>query len=62
MEVLRKLNIVPDLVVGHSVGENGCAYADGCLSLEQAVLVSYARGIASVSTKTVKGMMAAVGK
>lgn len=61
VEVLKKLNIVPDLILGHSVGENGCAYVDGCLTLEQAVLVSYNRGIASTSTKTIKGMMAAIG-
>ncbi|KAK7602862.1 hypothetical protein V9T40_006836 [Parthenolecanium corni] len=62
VEVLKKLNIVPDIILGHSVGENGCAYADECLTLEQAVLVSYNRGVASKSIKTIKGMMAAVGK
>lgn len=43
------------------MGENACAYADGCLTLEQAVLASYERGMASINTKTIKGMMAAVG-
>ncbi|KAK7602865.1 hypothetical protein V9T40_006839, partial [Parthenolecanium corni] len=62
VEVLKKLNIVPGLILGHSVGEMGCAYADGCITLEQAVLGSYARGIASTSIKTIRGMMAAVGQ
>ncbi|KAK7571973.1 hypothetical protein V9T40_014445 [Parthenolecanium corni] len=62
VEVLKKLNIVPNLILGHSVGEMGCAYADGCITVEQAVLGSYARGIASTSTKTIRGMMAAVGQ
>lgn len=44
------------------MGENACAYADGCLSLEQAVLSSYARGLASIETETIKGMMAAIGR
>lgn len=59
---MKKLNIVPDLILGHSAGEMGCAYADGCITVEQAVLGSYARGIASTSTKTIRGMMAAVGE
>lgn len=50
------------MILGHSVGENGCAYADGCVTLEQAVLISYSRGTASHTTKLVKGMMAAIGK
>lgn len=50
------------MMLGHSVGENGCAYADGCVTLEQAVLISYSRGTASNTTKLEKGMMAAVGK
>ncbi|XP_065212331.1 fatty acid synthase-like [Planococcus citri] len=62
VEVLKALGIKPDGIIGHSVGENACAYADGCLTLEQAVLSSYARGMASIQTKTIRGMMAAVGK
>lgn len=59
--MIKALGIVPDGIIGHSVGENGCAYADGCLSLEQAVLASWARGVASTEVKTIKGMMAAIG-
>ncbi|XP_065212158.1 fatty acid synthase-like [Planococcus citri] len=62
VEVLKALGIKPDGIIGHSVGENACAYADGCLTLEQAVLSSYARGMASIETETIRGMMAAVGK
>lgn len=41
----------------------GCAYADGTLTPEQAVLIGYARGYACQKAKDelVKGMMAAVG-
>lgn len=62
VEILKVLGIEPDGIIGHSVGENACAYADGCLDLEQAILASWARGIASTETKTIKGMMAAIGK
>lgn len=55
------MGLHPDGIIGHSVGEIGCAYADGCLTLEEAVMSSYARGVSSIEIETVKGMMAAVG-
>ncbi len=61
-EILKLLGIEPDGIIGHSVGENACAYADGCLSLEQAVMASYVRGVASTEVPTIKGMMAAIGE
>lgn len=48
-------------VAGHSLGEIGCAYADGCLTAEEAILMSYCRGYVSFITKFIKGKMAAVG-
>ncbi|KOB71689.1 Uncharacterized protein OBRU01_13331, partial [Operophtera brumata] len=30
---------------GHSVGELGCAYADGCLTAEEMILSAYSRGL-----------------
>lgn len=51
----------PEGIVGHSVGELGCAYADNCLTLEQTILSSYARGKASLESTLIKGMMAAIG-
>lgn len=62
MDVLRELGVEPDGIIGHSVGELGCAYADGCFTAEQTILVAYARGKASVEATLIKGMMAAVGK
>lgn len=46
---------------GHSVGELGCAYADGCFTAEEMILSAYSRGLASIETKLIKGSMAAVG-
>lgn len=60
-DVLKALDIVPDYIVGHSVGELGCAYADGCVTAEEMILSSYSRGLTSVETKVVFGSMAAVG-
>ncbi|XP_034236951.1 fatty acid synthase-like [Thrips palmi] len=60
-DVLRAVGVEPDGMVGHSVGELGCAYADGCITAEQMILAAHARGQATNETKLVPGMMAAVG-
>ncbi|XP_011313292.1 fatty acid synthase [Fopius arisanus] len=61
VDLLTSLGIVPDGIIGHSVGELGCAYADGCFTAEQMVLAAHARGLASIEVDTIKGSMAAVG-
>lgn len=60
-DVLRSLGISPDGMVGHSVGELGCAYADGCFTPEQTVLAAYWRGRSILDTDLTPGQMAAVG-
>lgn len=60
-DVLTHLGIQPDGMIGHSLGELGCAYADGCLTVEQTILCSYWRARSIVDTKLPAGMMAAVG-
>ncbi|RLU17245.1 hypothetical protein DMN91_011314 [Ooceraea biroi] len=61
VDVLTSIGIQPDGIVGHSVGELTCAYADGTVTLEQTVLMAYFRGDAVVSSKLEPGAMAAVG-
>lgn len=51
---------MPNNVIGHSTGELGCAYADGCLTAEQMVLAAYSRGLASIETDTIHRSMSAV--
>ncbi|XP_052748607.1 fatty acid synthase-like [Galleria mellonella] len=60
-DILRELGIVPDNIIGHSVGELGCAYADGCFTTEEMILAAYSRGLVSVQTPFIRGSMAAVG-
>ncbi|KAK5643465.1 hypothetical protein RI129_007310 [Pyrocoelia pectoralis] len=60
-DVLTKLGIDPDGIVGHSVGEVGCAYADGTLTAEQSIMAAYSRGRAILESKLPLGAMAAVG-
>lgn len=61
VDVLKLVGLNPDIIIGHSVGELGCAYADGCLTAEEMVLCAYSRGLASIETKMPRGSMAAVG-
>jgi len=61
-DVLLKLDIIPDGIIGHSFGEIACAFADGCLTTEEAILTSYWRGVVTENDKKIpKGLMAAVG-
>ena len=62
IDVIRSLNIDIAGVVGHSVGELGCAYAEGGLTAEQTVLAGYWRGRAVMEADLPNGAMAAVGK
>ncbi|CAH1402776.1 unnamed protein product [Nezara viridula] len=61
VDILNEIGLVPDGILGHSVGELGCAYADGCFTAEQMILAAYARGKASLDAELIPGMMAAVG-
>lgn len=62
MDLLKKLGIHADGMFGHSLGENGCAYADGCYDTYEALMAAFARGKAIELLKPEKGLMAAVGK
>ncbi|CAG5047033.1 unnamed protein product [Parnassius apollo] len=59
-DVLKTVGIKPDYLVGHGIGEVGCAYADNCLTAEQAILSAYYCGLALSEVPTIKGSMAAV--
>ncbi|XP_069122700.1 fatty acid synthase-like [Argopecten irradians] len=61
VDLLFKMGIKPDGVLGHSVGELGCGYADGSLTAEEAVLAAYWRGRCIQEAKLPPGAMAAVG-
>ncbi|XP_014471165.1 PREDICTED: fatty acid synthase-like [Dinoponera quadriceps] len=61
VDVMTLIGVQPDGIVGHSVGELGCAYADGSFTPEQTVLAAYCRGKAIMEAKLEPGSMAAVG-
>lgn len=43
VNILRVLEVPFDYCIGHSVGELGCAYADGTLTAEQMLLAAYGK-------------------
>ncbi|XP_061706817.1 fatty acid synthase-like [Cydia pomonella] len=60
-DILLELGLVPEKIIGHSMGELGCAYADGCMTAEEVILAAYGRGLVSKQTPFIRGSMAAVG-
>jgi fatty acid synthase len=52
LDVLTSLDIIPDWFIGHSAGEMVCAYADGCLTAEEAIAVAYLRGSSLTEVKS----------
>ncbi|XP_047400181.1 fatty acid synthase isoform X1 [Sciurus carolinensis] len=61
LDLLTSMGLRPDGIVGHSLGEVACGYADGCLSQEEAVLSAYWRGQCIKEAHLPAGSMAAVG-
>ncbi|XP_069511428.1 fatty acid synthase [Ambystoma mexicanum] len=61
IDMLRAMNLEPDGIVGHSVGELACGYADRSLSHEEAILAAYWRGRCIKEADLPPGGMAAVG-
>ncbi|KAM6175935.1 fatty acid synthase [Erethizon dorsatum] len=61
LDLLTSMGLRPDGIIGHSLGEVACAYADGCVSQEEAVLAAYWRGQCVKEASLPSGTMAAVG-
>lgn len=43
--ILKSEGYSPDFMIGHSLGEIGCSYADGCLTEEQCIHISFIRSL-----------------
>lgn len=61
VDILKSLDITPDGIIGHSVGELACAYADGCFTVEETLLTMYWRSQVLTSIEVPAGAMVAVG-
>ncbi|XP_039312737.1 fatty acid synthase [Solenopsis invicta] len=60
VDLLSSVGIVPDLIIGHSIGELICGYADGCLTAEETILLAYFIGLALYESKIINGSMAEI--
>lgn len=61
VDFLRHVDIFPDNVIGHSVGELCCAYADGCLTTKETILFAYHLGLACTESQSATVKMVEVG-
>ncbi|CAN8007233.1 unnamed protein product, partial [Ixodes pacificus] len=61
VSMLKTAGVKPDGIVGHSLGEIGCGFADGGFTAEQTVLCAYWTGRCAELGNLPKGAMAAVG-
>ncbi|XP_042639485.1 fatty acid synthase [Orycteropus afer afer] len=61
IDLLTAMGLQPDGIIGHSLGEVACSYADGCVSQEEAMLATYWRGQCIKEANIPPGAMAAVG-
>nr|WGJ61595.1 SHPKS2 polyketide synthase 2 [Sanghuangporus sanghuang] len=60
VDLLHSVNVIPDIVIGHSAGETAVLYASGAGSKEMAISVAIARGKAMTIVENVGGAMAAL--
>ena len=60
-DTIKELGLQPEGFIGHSTGEFLCAYADGCFTAEETLLVTDARGRAFKESQKVIGCMASIG-
>ncbi|KAJ8049572.1 Fatty acid synthase [Holothuria leucospilota] len=58
---LKDLGVSPDGMVGHSMGETACAFADECMSEEQTIMAIYWRARCVLNGNPPSGCMASVG-
>ena len=61
MDLLASIDIQPDGLIGHSVGENVCAYADGSSTREETLFLPFLAGSIFTQSDLPPGGMAAVG-
>ncbi|XP_029159596.1 fatty acid synthase-like [Nylanderia fulva] len=60
VDLLTSIDITPDIIMGHSIGELICGYADGCLTAEETIMLAYYVGLAFFNTKIIDGSMAEI--
>lgn len=57
VDLLTSIGIVPDFIIGHSIGELICGYVDGCLTAEETILLAYYISLTLQESQIVNGSM-----
>ncbi|XP_070172151.1 fatty acid synthase-like [Polyergus mexicanus] len=60
VDLLTSIGIIPDIIMGYSIGELICGYADGCLTAEETIMLAYYVGLAFLKSKIIEGLMAEI--
>ncbi|XP_072763442.1 fatty acid synthase-like [Anoplolepis gracilipes] len=60
VDLLTSIGITPDIIIGHSIGELICGYADGYLTAEEVIMLAYYAGLAFLKSKIIDGLMAEI--
>jgi len=58
VDMLIFMGVRPDGIIGHSLGEISCSYADGAVTLEQTILAAYYRDKSIIESDLEPGAMA----
>ncbi|KAK6640571.1 hypothetical protein RUM44_012267 [Polyplax serrata] len=61
VDIMYSLGVYPERIVGYSIGDFACGYADGCLTAEQTILCAYYTGLALSDPSIPKGALIALG-
>ncbi|GAB6031064.1 hypothetical protein CHUAL_007875 [Chamberlinius hualienensis] len=61
VNIFRQFGLEADGIIGHSIGEISCAYADGCITEEQGVLLAYWRNKVVMENSDLNCLMYSVG-
>ncbi|KAL6446809.1 hypothetical protein ACFW04_001324 [Cataglyphis niger] len=60
IDLLTSIGIIPDIIMGHSIGELICGYVDGCLTADETIMLAYYVGLAFFKSKIIDGLMAEI--
>ncbi|KAL6446819.1 hypothetical protein ACFW04_001327 [Cataglyphis niger] len=60
IDLLTSIGIIPDIIMGHSIGELICGYVDGCLTADETIMLAYYVGLAFFKSNIIDGLMAEI--
>ena len=61
VDCLAEAGVSPNYLIGHSIGELACAYADKALTAQETILAAYQHARCIEEAKLPEGAMASIG-